>query len=193
MRNLIEKDFSQRLANKHYLKFLMSFSFSCIFSSSICWYLHEIIAKEMHFVIRVLCAEFEMTKCESCGTFVHLDVDLYLDINSILIWHHRHHIETLEIEHIAHGNQRKWKRVIIIKCWEMFCFRFCFCPCKKGFKLPLQNEIHSSGVYLTSFPIAHCVWYIYYHFKGHCGSVTNSMMMRLKMPQPFHYYGPFVF
>lgn len=27
MRKLIEKDFPQRLANKHYLKFLMSFSF----------------------------------------------------------------------------------------------------------------------------------------------------------------------
>lgn len=28
MEKLIEKDFLQRLANKHYLKFLMSFSFS---------------------------------------------------------------------------------------------------------------------------------------------------------------------
>lgn len=148
------------------------------------------MTKEMHSVFRVLCDEFEMVKCELCGPFVYLVVDPYLGNNSILIWHHISRILShgIHIEHIVHGNQRKWRRK------EQNVFAFANCKPIKDLKLLLQNEIHSPGVYLTPFSIAYCIWYmIYHHFEKPQPSSTDSMMLRLKMPQTFHYYGPFVF
>lgn len=132
----------------------------------------------------ISCVEFE-SKCELCGTFVHLVVDPYLGINPIWIWHH---IETEPHSiHVALCRLRKSEKVkrVIIKCWEMF--------------INAITEWDSFARRLFN-PISHCSLHmICHHLKSRnprvpiCGSVADLMMMRLKKPQTFHYYGPFVF